>query len=300
MTHRPDLTRRTFLAAAGFFGVGCMIPSAFAQEGEAAAPAPSGEAVSFPWENEELYYKVKVNGSEAAHAVLRLGQLRMLKGNTPYVALAATVKSVGLFHSVYPMNDRANTFIHAGTLQPLRSEKIIQEAGKERSYKVDYKPEQYAAHVEQTRDKKERTYITPVPGAIHDAFTWFLHLRRREDLAVGLKADYFIYDGWKLSRVGLHVVGEESVLTPLGWVKAWKIALEREILRSAFDLGDGKDKEKNKMVVRPPILKITTPAKPTGTLWLSQDARRLPAKLFMDAGYGSGEVMLARHVASNK
>jgi hypothetical protein len=178
-------------------------------------------------------------------------------------------------------------------LQPLRSEKLIQEAGKERVYNVDYKVSEYAAHVEQIRDKKPRSYITPVPDSIHDAFTWFLHLRRRDDLAIGLKLDYFIYDGWKLSRVALHVVAEESVLTPLGWVKSWKLDLEREILRSAFDMTDAKSKGR---AARPPILKVITPAKPTGALWISQDARRLPVKIKMESTIGTGVVELARHI----
>jgi hypothetical protein len=288
--HPAIISRRQFLLTAALAGAGALCPwsSALSQEAsEAAKP-------SFPWEGEELYYKAKIRGSEAAQAVLRLGQLRLLKGKTPYVPLSVTIKSVGLFHSVYPMHDRADTFIHAETLQPLRSEKIIQEAGKERIYKVDYKVSEYAAHVEQIRDKKPRTYITAVPNTIHDAFTWFLHLRRRTDLAQGARFDYYVYDGWKLSRVGLHVIGEERVLTPMGWFKAWKMEIEREVLRSAFDMA--KPREGERAEEKPPILKTLTPGEHVGWIWLSQDEHRLPVKIYMEAPIGSGEILLARHV----
>jgi hypothetical protein len=301
MTH---LHRRDLLSMLGFAGLGLISADAWAQakpKAKATAKKGAKPLPEFAWAGEELFYKVKINGAEAAHAAIRIGQVRVLKGDVPYVPLAATIRSVGFFHSVYPMNDRANTFIHASNLQPLRSEKIIQEAGKERIYKVDYDVDSYTARVEQIRDKQPFQYITPIPNPIHDAFSWFVHLRQRDDLVEGASFSYFIYDGWKLSRVDVRVVGEESVLTSLGWSKAWKMEIDREILRSAFDLGspqeDGALKSKQRGN-RPPLLHVVTPAKHSGGLWLSQDSRRLPVKLRVDSAMGRGEVLLERHVAA--
>ena len=250
---------------------------------------------AFPWQNEELFYKIKVNGSEAVHAVVRVGEVRQVK-DQPYVAIAAKAKSVGLFHTIYPMDDKANTFVDPTHYHPLRSEKVFREAGKGRTYKVDYLHPLFKAKIHKTyhkgRDREEesqRRYTRPIPGSTHDVFSWFFELRAEPKLEVGDELSYYVYDGWKLSRVDLKVKGTERVLTPMGWFNATRMDFTREILRARYH------KTKKGEGPTEPELKVRVPAKPTGSLWLSTDKRRLPVKIEMGSKYGTGEVVLSRY-----
>ncbi|MEM1347373.1 MAG: DUF3108 domain-containing protein, partial [Myxococcota bacterium] len=189
----------------------------------------------------------------------------------------------------FPVDDRANTFIHPTSIKPLRTEKLFKEGGKERAYKVDYAHSLYRAKVDKRsrnpdKPERQRKFTKSIPGTTHDALSWLVHVRTRDDLRVGATFSYYIYDGWKLSRLDANVVGVEDVYTPMGWHRTWRIDLSREILNS----------RKNKKTGAP-VLAVRTPAKPTGSLWLSQDDRRLPVKITMNSLHGMGEVVLVKY-----
>lgn len=269
-----------------------------AQDNTSAQP----KATSFAWENEEAYYKVKINGSEAIHAVMRVGELNRLKNSNkqPYVAIAASAQSVGLFKAVLEVEDRANTFIDPSSMLPLRAEKRFKErlfGGdlKERTYKVDYKPDHYQAKVnKKSNQHKTRNYIRHVPDDTHDGLSWFFALRNKPDFTLDEKISYYVYDGWKLSRLDLKVVKEEDVLTPVGWFKTWKLDVTREVLNSSAIFKDGKAID--------PKLSVHTPAKELGSVWLSRDAQRVPVKIALtwkisqsSALTGQVDVMLVKY-----
>lgn len=253
---------------------------------------------SFKWENEELYYKIKINDTEAAHAVIRIGEVRLAKGQ-PYVPLSAKAKSVGLFDSIYPMDDRANTFLSPMTFRPLRAEKFFKEAGKARTYEVDYDHDNFSAKVhkiwhktEKTPKEKERTYTRAIPGLTFDAFSWFFDLRAKEDFKPDEVHSYYIDDGWKLNRVDLTVVGEERVLTPMGWFTSTRFDFTREELKATHKKSDGKNIE--------PSVETRKEAKPFGSVWLSNDSRRIPVKVQVVSTLGTGEVFLAKYIKPSK
>ena len=254
----------------------------------------------FPWAGEELYFKITVNGAEAAHAVVRVGDVRMLK-DQPYVPLSAKAKSVGLFHSIYPMDDRANTFVNPlATFKPLRSEKIFKENGKGRTYKVDYNATDYRAKIHKVYHpdakhpkERERNFSKAIPSGTHDALSWFFELRSVEKYNEGDVISFFIEDGWKLSRIDLTVIGEERVLTPMGWYTTTRFDFTRESLVARFT----KDKDGNPIE---PKLRVKKPATPTGSVWLSNDKKRLPVKISMGSTYGLGEVYLAKYTPAKK
>lgn len=292
---RNTLPGRALLAGAAALALTALTPAS-----PEAKPEDRGAMASahFPWQGEELYFKVTVNGSEAAHAVVRVGKVRTLK-NQPYVALSAKAKSVGLFHTIYPMDDRANTFIDPFNFQPLRSEKVFREAGKGRTYKVDYVHNLYKAKIHKTYhaddknpEDRQRQFTRAIPSNTHTALSWFLDLRKKKGFKKGDEISYHIYDGWKLSRIDLTVVGEERVITPMGSFTATRFDFDREILRSRFN----KKKVKGSKKPAEPILSVRKPAQPTGSLWLTTDPRHLPIKIQMKSTYGVGEVFLARYI----
>lgn len=200
--------------------------------------AGSGKAPHFPWQDEELQYKIQVNGATAVMATLRSGKVRQLGEGAHYVPLSASAKSVGVFSAIYPVDDRANTFINPATLEPLRSEKVFREAGKERTYRVDFAPKAQQAKVHKTLKNGEEvarkyTFITEMPLTTDDALSWVYRVRALPEIKEGQTIELFLYDGWKLSRMDLKIVGQEDVHTPAGWFKgAWKIEVHRELLRT--------------------------------------------------------------------
>ena len=175
---------------------------------------------------------------------------------------------MAIFHSFYPVNDRADTYMNPVTLRPLRSEKFFDEAGSERSYHVDYVHSTYHAKVLRTRHGKTRCkYNKPIPGTTHDMVTWFMELRNRGEMEIGDRMSYFIYDGWRLYRLHATVAKREDVYTPIGWFKTYRIDFTRESLKTKRAKGSS------------PILTVSKPAEPSGSLWVSRDENFIPIKV---------------------
>lgn len=247
--------------------------------GSIAEPLP----IHFPWANEELYYSVRINGIEAVRAGVRAGDVRY-KDGYPYVPVSGTAQSTGIFHTIYPVNDRAHTFVHPQTLRPVRSEKFLDEAGKVRSYHVDYVHTTYQAKVRRERkDQRTRNFVKPIPGTTNDMMTWFYELRNKRTLEVGETMSYFIYDGWRLYKLEAQVVKKEDVYTPIGWFKTYKIDFSRTSLNTRRQKGES------------PIITVHQPSTPTGSLWLSRDENLIPVKVAVGTDWGVGEAILIKY-----
>ena len=260
-------------------------PALLAQEASdtAAATNPSQAEHAFRWAGEELYFSVRLNGVEAMRTGVRAGDVRYKEGH-PYVAVSGTAQSAGIFHSIYPVNDRADTYLNPQTLRPLRSEKFFDEAGNVRSYHVDFIHSTYQAKVVKTRkEKKTRKFTKPIPGTTHDMITWFYELRSRRDLEVGERMSFYVYDGWKLYRLDATVAKLEDVYTPLGWFKTYRIDFQRETLRTKRKKGGS------------PLLTVSNPAEPSGSLWISRDENLIPVKVAIATQWGLGEALLMKY-----
>jgi hypothetical protein len=251
---------------------------------EPAVVAPVAEvAPTFRWAGEELYYSVRLNGVEAVRAGVRAGDVRYKDGH-PYVAISGTAQSTGIFDSIYPVNDRAHTYLHPTTLRPVRSEKFFDEAGNVRSYHVDFVHSTYQAKVR--KEKKEaysRKFTKAIPGTTNDMITWFYELRNKRDLRVGESLSYYVYDGWRLYKLEAHVVKTEDVYTPVGWFKTYKVDFSRTSLRTQSKKGTS------------PILTVAQPATPSGSLWVSRDENLIPVKVAVVTEWGVGEAVLIKY-----
>ena len=125
-----------------------------------------------------------MNDVEAVRAGVRVGDVRYKKGR-PYVPVNGTAHSVGIFNSIYPLKDSANSYVSPFSLRPLRSEKFFDEKGKKKNYKVDYVHSTYRARVQKERvleeETKTRKFSTGIPGTTHDMLSWFFELRNRKE-----------------------------------------------------------------------------------------------------------------------
>lgn len=244
---------------------------------------------SFRWPGEEFYYSVRINGAEAMRAGVRVGQVRV-QNSRFYVPISGTAQSTGFFHSIYPLDDRADTFFDPQTFLPLRSEKTFHEKGQTRSYFVDYYQSSYLARVEKMR--KNRTIQTrhAIPSTTHDMLTWLYELRTAPPYEIGQKFSFFVYDGWSLSRIDFTVRAKEDVYTPMGWFKGWKLDFRREVLHvtTGRPVPPSKDPA-------PPILKVRESGRHSGNFWVSRDENRLPIKLKINTILGAGEAVLIKY-----
>lgn len=276
------------MASLFFWGLS---PQALAQTLADEAP---GE-VDFRWAGEELYYSIRVNGAEAMRAGLRTGVLRQTNGR-PYIALNGMARSQGFFHAIYPLDDRVHTFLDPHDFRPLRSEKVFLEAGKSRSYNVDYRHSRFEAQVERAQETRITRFRSPIPGSTHDMLTWVYDLRRIANFSVGDTFSFYIYDGWLLSRLDLEIVGREDLLTPMGWFKTWKVSFSRGIMDVAVPLSeknDANDGEKKKPT--PPLVSLRESARHSGHIWFSRDENLLPVRVAINTTFGAGEAVLIQY-----
>ena len=258
-------------------------PTAQKQDNQTAnQPATPPEPVAFRWANEEFYFSVSLNGIEAVRAGIRAGDVRYKDGH-PYVAVAGTAQSTGIFDSIYPVNDRAHTFLNPVTLRPLRSQKFFEEAGSSRAYHVDFVHSTYRAKVKKEKGEKTRKFTKAIPGTTNDMITWFYELRRRQDLRLGEKMSFFVYDGWRLYRLDAVVAAREDTYTPIGWFKTFRIDVQRSSLRTKRQKGES------------PIITVASAAKPKGSLWVSRDENLIPVKVSVATQWGVGEAVLIKY-----
>ena len=235
---------------------------------------------SFRYAGEEFYYSLRLNGVEAIRVGVRAGDVQYKKG-TPYVPVSGTAQSTGFFDSVYSVNDKANTFLHPTTFRPLRSEKVFDENGSRRTYKVDFTHSTYRAKVEKAKEQRTRKFTASIPGTTHDMISWFYELRSQE-IAQGDELSFFVYDGWKLSRIRGKVAGKEDIYTPMGWFKTWRIDFERDVMHSRRNRG------------QEPTLRVKAPSKLGATMWVSRDENRVPVKMRIKTAFGQGEALILK------
>src|SRR5690554_2455756 len=253
-------------------------------------PAQAGaELREFRWIEEELFYSVRVNDAEAMRAGLRTGAMRRHNGR-PYVPLSGTAQSRGFFHAVYPLHDRANTYLDPTSMRPWRTEKHFEERGQNRVYNVDYNHQGFEARVERLREERQLRFRAAIPDSTHDMLTWIYELRASGDLKVGDAFEFYIYDGWLLSRLDVAVVAREDILTPLGWFHTYRLDFARHIMdaaRTVIDAGRGE--------FAPPAISMRESSRHSGSLWLSRDANAIPVRVTINTPLGAGEAVLIHY-----
>lgn len=254
--------------------------------------AHADSKAGFRWEGEEIYYSVEVSGAEAARASIRSGARKKTKG-VSYVPVQAKAITRGFFGKSYPLNDNADTFINPGNLKPIKADKFIRENGKERTYKVRYKDRAFTATVIKTvKGKKARNFDRAIPRGTYDALSWFYAMRAKP-LKNKDKYTFVVFDGWKMSRLHVRVVGRDKIWTPMGYYKSVKLDIDREIVSSHWT-GDAKTKDKGRKGV---TLKTRIKPKYLATLHVTDDDIRVPVRLLMTSKMGDSDFRLIKYEA---
>lgn len=198
---------------------------------------------------ERLDFSIHWMGMPAGKA-----RLEMTRPGAGRYALTALVETVALVKMLHPIEDRLEV---TGLLSPdgLRSEHYLkdQRSGSKRK-KTVYRFDRAGKQVERIRNDREKLTMADAPDAVNDPLSGFYGLRAWPDLPAGATMKWPVVDGKKIYDVTVRVGGVDRINTPLGWFRAFPV--EVDVKNSDLFRQQGAI-----------------------TVWLTDDARRLPVQM---------------------
>jgi hypothetical protein len=205
----------------------------------------------------------------AATATLTVREKRPSFNSTAYY-IVAEGQPTGLLSAIYSLYYKVDTLLDAYTLLPQRGSVFSQEGPRRRMQVTRFDQAQRKAVYEVTTATVVRRDLS-LPTSAHDPLSALyvlrtLPMRPRSETTIAVVNDGEIY------QVKVTITGRETLATPLGTLAAWKLAPR------VFDR-HGK------------------PAEHELTIWLSDDARRLPLRI--DANLTVGRFSLVLREARN-
>jgi hypothetical protein len=236
---------------------------------------PQDPAPIWSYRGEELIYSLEFFGTEMARGVLVVGDASSYEGQT-VVPVSGMARTEGVAAMVYPMQDEGTTLIDVETGLAVTTEKHLDERGHYRRYDVDFHRQQYRGQVTRVRRNVTSNYERILPSNTHDAFSW-IYVVRDQDLEPNTTRVYYMYDGWKLSRVTVTVQeGHEDILVGDDYVRCRQLALYREVMDTARPLPFIQETG-----MLPPAMRVREDrgGEQVGHLFISDDERRLPVMM---------------------
>ena len=227
------------------------------------------------FQGEELYYSLEFLGAQTARAALVMGEVGA-EGGEDNIHIFGLAETTGVAAMIFPLRDTGSTNVHAPSGLPANKEVVLDERGEYRRYQVSFGHGAYDAAVIRTRGERTNRYHRAVPSNTHDAFTW-IYAVREQNLRPGTTFIYYVFDGWKLSRIHVTVLrGHEQALVGDEFVRCRRLSLFREVLSSSPPLPFIQE-----TADLPPAMWVqeTRAGEQVGELWISDDDRRLPTQI---------------------
>ena len=237
---------------------------------------PSLGKIPFPL-GETLTFKVNMLNAHSGTVTLKVGRRGKLKDKS-VLELSGFVQSSPVLENFYPIRDSLRVFVDERTFQPVKSEFFLNEKGRKVEYVSEFNQETGRLDWTKTRELKKRkktsklSYIAPQP--MHETLS-SLYALRRLDLKVGMSFEQYIWDGQRERLIEVKVLGEERVLTGIGWVEAFKISIQGAITGGIIS---------KRSLKRPPV---------KGFAWLAKDAYKTPIKAITPTKLGQAEAVLS-------
>jgi len=252
-------TSRWLLVAAALAGcAGAEATTLPASRGKVAVAANiPGEVGLNP--GESMAFEVRLGGILAGEAQLAVGQAGQYEGHRAVVvkSRAATAGAAALLKKIV---DEATTVIDLDSGRPLQLDTYVVQDGKTTTAQARFTGT--IANVTYTRDDETKPHAFKLDfGAqtVHDTHSAMAQLRGWR-AAPGTTRTVFVVGGRRLWRVDVRYVGEETIGSVLGNRRAVKYS--GASFRARADFG----------------VESQTPTR-TFTVWLSDDADRVPLKM---------------------
>jgi hypothetical protein len=267
--------RRTLLAAAaglsaaGFAGLG--LAGCAGAEANALPPAPAPRPASAPVEvglnpGETMAFEVRLAGLVAGEAQLAVGELGAYDGHRA-VVVKSRAATAGAAAMIRHISDEATTVIDLDTGRPLALDTVV-EQGNTRT-QASAKFTDNVADITYERSDEHAPHHLRVDfgrGAaagsgiqIHDAHSAMAQLRGWR-AAPGTRRTVFVVGGRRLWRIDVTYAGQDTIGSALGNRRAIRYSGESYRARPDFS---------------PETARPTR----TFTVWLSDDADRVPLKV---------------------
>ena len=242
---------------------------------ELKAPPPLGK-IPFPL-GERLTFKVNLLNAHAGTVTLKVGQRGSFQ-ERKVVELSGFIQSSPFLENFYPIRDSLVVLADEVSFLPVKSDFFLNEQKRDVKYRSEYTAGSGEIKWSQERRLKgklfKRRYVHKAPGPIYESLSSLYALRRLE-LKVGLSFEQYVWDGKRERLVEAKVVGEERILTDLGWFDTYRIEVSTVITGGIVS---------RRLLKQPPV---------KGTAWVAKDAHRTPVKLRTPTRLGEAEAVIS-------
>jgi hypothetical protein len=208
---------------------------------------------------ETMAFEIKLAGITAGEAQLAVGEITSYEGHRAIVvkSRAATVGAAALLKKI---TDEATTTIDLETGRPLTLETLVEMGERQSTASARFVGSR--ADITYTREKSDKPHTMRIDfgkAVVNDAHAAMAQLRGWK-AKPGTTKSVFVVGGRRLWRVDVKYAGEETIPSAYGNRRAVRYE------GSAF-------RAKNNLTVE------ATRAQRTFTVWLSDDADRVPLKV---------------------
>ena len=238
-------------------------------------PSPKLGKIPFPL-GERLTYKVNVMNAHAGTVTLKVGNRGVFEGRK-VVEISGHIQSSPFLENFYPIRDSLNVLMDEVTFLPVKSEFHLQEKGRDINYLSFYTPETSAIKWRKTKKRKGKVRVYREnykgPGKIYESLS-SLYALRRIPLKAGILFEHYIWDGQRERLIEVHVIGDDRILTDLGWLESTKVEIS-SVITGGFV---------SKRLLKRPALK--------GTAWFAKDPFQTPIKLVTPTKLGTAEAVI--------
>jgi hypothetical protein len=202
---------------------------------------------------EKLEFSLQYGPIKAGTGTLLVSGIGRI-GSTPCYHFVSLSRSVPFFDNIYPVRDQVESYADTANLVTYRIEKHLHEGTYRLDSVVRLDPERGRAVY------KDGTVYTVAP-TVRDALSAFYYIRTL-DLSVGQTVSVPAHGDRKSYEIRVTVSRKETVKTPVGTFRC---------------------------LVIQPTLKTTGIFRQTGdmTIWVTDDARKIPVKLSSKIAVGS-------------
>jgi hypothetical protein len=227
---------------------------------------------------ESITWEVTFRGIEGGRARMAIGQPLLVDGKK-VLALHADAESSGLLAVVKTLHDEVSTWIDADTGLPVRTVGSSNTSGKEVRAEVSFDHAAHRAQIEYSINQgpTQKTGRRLPPTATYDPLGIILVLRGW-DAPDGGRAIFHTLGGRTVWRTELVVDGREVRSTKLGKLPCVRMTGKSRRLSSALVVDEKKKPREF-------------------TVWMSDDARRVPLEILAHTELGDLDVELTSYEA---
>jgi hypothetical protein len=208
---------------------------------------------------ETMAFEVHLAGVLAGEAQLAVGDIGDVSGK-PAIVVRSRAATAGAAALVKKISDEAITTIDVATGHPLTLDSVVENNGKRTVAAARFAGSSASVTYQRTGQAQTQTKVSlPNGGTLLDAHTAMAHLRGWR-AAAGDRRTVYVIGGRRLWRIDVTSVGIETIGSALGNRRTIVFAGKSYRARPNLDIETAK------------------PAR-TFTVWLSDDADRVPLKV---------------------